>query len=181
MGTATETKDHFKSVLTSSTAQMVIDADAINLIAADAELKEQLPKNAILTPHPKEFERLVGPWKNDQEKLKRLGLLAQNHQLICVLKGAHTAIALPDGHIWFNSSGNPGMATAGSGDVLTGIIGGLLAKGYAPESAALLGVYAHGRAADLQSEFLSTPFMLASDIINGLNWVWREIENAAQK
>ena len=181
MGTATETKDHFKSVLTSSTAQMVIDADAINLIAADAELKKQLPKNAILTPHPKEFERLVGPWKNDQEKLKRLGLLAQNHQLICVLKGAHTAIALPNGHIWFNSSGNPGMATAGSGDVLTGIIGGLLAKGYAPESAALLGVYAHGRAADLQSEFLSTPFMLASDIINGLNWVWREIENAAQK
>ena len=181
IGTATETKDYLQSVLNSSKAQMVIDADAINLIANHTELKNKLPQNTILTPHPKEFERLVGPWKNDQEKLERLGFLAQNHQIICVLKGAHTAIALPSGHIWFNSSGNPGMATAGSGDVLTGIIGGLLAKGYTPESAALLGVYAHGRGADLLRKSLSAPFMLASDLINGLNMVWREIENMTRK
>jgi len=135
-----------------------------------------LPKNSILTPHPKEFERLLGPWKNDQQKLGRLTDFAEKHQFICILKGAHTAIALPNGSIWFNSTGNPGMATAGSGDVLTGVIGGLLAKGYSPETAALLGVYAHGKAADAQIKTLAPPFLLASDIIEGLNSVWLEME-----
>jgi NAD(P)H-hydrate epimerase len=181
LGTDSETKDFLETFFTENNAQMVIDADAINLIAAHPEWIDKLPKNTILTPHPKEFERLVGAWKDDKEKLERLSHFAQKNQLICVLKGAHTAIALPDGKIWFNSSGNPGMATAGSGDVLTGIIGGLLAKAYTPETAALLGVYAHGRAADLQCQFLSPPFMLASDIIDGLNEVWKEMENSAQK
>ncbi len=130
-------------------------------------------------PHPKEFERLVGTWKNKEEKLQRLINFTQEHQIICVLKGAHTAIAFPDGNIWFNSSGNPGMATAGSGDVLTGIIGALLAKGYTPEQAALLGVYVHGRAADIQVKSLAPAFLIASDIINGLNDVWKEMEKTA--
>ena len=181
IGTAAETKDYLQSVLASGTTQMVIDADAINLIAAHPEWIDKLPPNTILTPHPKEFERLVGPWENDKDKLERLRHFVQKHQLICVLKGAHTGIALPDGNIWFNSSGNTGMATGGSGDVLTGIIGGLLAKDYTPEAAALLGVYTHGRAADLQRQFLSPPFMLASDIIDGLNGVWMEMENSTQK
>ena len=181
LGTHEQTQDFLDTVFTQSQAAMVIDADAINLIAAHPEWIDKLPKNTIFTPHPKEFERLVGAWKDDKEKLERLSHFAQKNQLICVLKGAHTAIALPSGKIWFNSSGNPGMATAGSGDVLTGIIGGLLAKAYTPETAALLGVYTHGRAADLQSQFLSPPFMLASDIIDGLNEVWKEMENSAQK
>jgi ADP-dependent NAD(P)H-hydrate dehydratase / NAD(P)H-hydrate epimerase len=130
-------------------------------------------------PHPKEFERLVGTWKNKEEKLQRLINFTQEHQIICVLKGAHTAIAFPDGNIWFNSSGNPGMATAGNGDVLTGIIGALLAKGYTPEQAALLGVYVHGRAADIQVKSLTPAFLIASDIINGLNDVWKEMEKTA--
>ncbi|MBL6665982.1 MAG: NAD(P)H-hydrate dehydratase [Flavobacteriaceae bacterium] len=176
LGTHSETQHFLNSVFTQSQAAMVIDADAINLLAAQPELLKKLLPNSILTPHPKEFERLIGRWKDDQEKLERLRDFVQNNQLICILKGAHTAIALPDGNIWFNSSGNPGMATAGSGDVLAGIIGGLLAKGYTPESAALMGVYAHGRAADLQGQLLSYPFMLASDIINGLNEVWMEME-----
>ena len=178
IGTAAETKDYLQTVLVSGITQMVIDADAINLIAAHSEWIDKLPPNAILTPHPKEFERLVGPWENDKDKLELLRNFVQKHQLICVLKGAHTSIALPDGSIWFNSSGNPGLATAGSGDVLTGVIGGLLAKGYTPEAAALLGVYTHGRAADLQRKSLSTTFMLASDIIDGLNGVWMEMENS---
>ena len=181
VGTATETKNYLQSVLISCKAQVVIDADAINLIAAHPELRTHLPKIPFLPPNPKEFERLVGSWKNDRDKIKRLSNFSKNHQLICVLKGAHTAIALPDGNIWFNSSGNPAMATPGSGDVLTGIIGGLLAKGYTPKSAALLGVFAHGRAADLKAKSISSPFLLASDIINGLNGVWLEAEIEGKK
>ena len=142
MGTNSEAKKYLESVLTSSSAQMVIDADAINLIAEHPKLKEMLPKNSIITTHPKEFERLVGSWKTEQEKLKLLIQFSANHNLICILKGAHSAIALPDGNIWFNGSENPAMATAGSGDVLTGIIGGLLAKGYNPIEASLMGVFA---------------------------------------
>lgn len=181
LGTDSETKDFLETFFTENNAQMVIDADAINLIALHPEWISKLPKNTILTPHPKEFEKLVGTWKDDKDKLERLTGFSQQNQLICILKGAHTAIALADGNIWFNSSGNPGMATAGSGDVLTGIIGGLLAKGYPPETAALLGVYAHGRAADIRRKSLSIPFMLASDIIDGLNGVWKEMENTVRK
>lgn len=181
IGTTSETKAFLHSLISENEAQLVIDADALNLLSTEKKWIDLLPKNSILTPHPKEFERLVGTWKNDEEKLLLLTEFSQKHQLICVLKGAHTAIALPDGTVWFNSSGNPGMATAGSGDVLTGIIGGLLAKGYPPIDAALLGVYAHGRAADHQSNTFSPPFMLASDIIDGLNQVWMEMEKTINK
>ena len=181
MGTNSDAKKFLESVLTSSSAQMVIDADAINIIAEHPKLKEILPKNSIITPHPKEFERLVGSWKTEQEKLKLLIQFSANHNLICILKGAHSAIALPDGNIWFNSSGNPAMATAGSGDVLTGIIGGLLAKGYTPMEASLMGVFAHGYSADILCESISPAFMLASDLINGLNSVWRKFENKSKE
>ena len=181
IGTTSETKAFLHSLISEKQARLVIDADALNLLSTEKDWIDQLPKNSILTPHPKEFERLIGTWKNDEEKLLLLTEFSQRHQLICVLKGAHTAISLPDGTVWFNSSGNPGMATAGSGDVLTGIIGGLLAKGYPPIDAALLGVYAHGRAADHQLHALSPTFMLASDIIGGLNQVWIEMEKTMNK
>ena len=177
MGTNSEAKKYLESVLISSSAQMVIDADAINIIAEHPKLKKMLPKNTIITPHPKEFERLVGSWKTEQEKLKLLNQFSVNYNIICVLKGAYSAIALPDGDIWFNSSGNPAMATAGSGDVLTGIIGGLLAKGYKPIEASQMGVFAHGYSADILCESISPAFMLASDLIMGLNSVWRKFEN----
>ena len=120
----------------------------------------------------------MGSWKNDQEKMERLSQFSQKNQLICVLKGAHTAIAFPNGTFWFNSTGNPGMAKAGSGDVLTGIMGALLAKGYPPQVAALLGVYAHGRSGDIQSQSHSSSFLIASDLICGLNKVWKEMEQS---
>ncbi len=176
MGITPETEGFLNSFFEKSKAQMIIDADAINVLAMHKKWMDVLPKNSILTPHPKEFERLIGPWKTDQQKLERLTHFAQKHEFICILKGAHTAIALPDGTVWFNSTGNPGMATAGSGDVLTGIVGGLLARGYSPESAAILGVYAHGKAADDQTKTLAPPFLLASDLIEGLNTVWRDLE-----
>jgi len=177
MGTAPETKDYLQSIFATSQTQLVIDADAINLLAMHSELLQLLPQNTILTPHPKEFERLAGHWKNESEKLELLTRFAQQNQIICLLKGAHTVIALPDGTLYFNSSGNPAMATAGSGDVLTGIIGALLTKGYSPEKAALLGVFAHGQAGDIKAQTLAAPFLIASDIIDGLNPVWKAMQS----
>lgn len=126
---------------------LVIDADALNIIAQN-QWQDRLCPNSILTPHPKEFERLVGRTANHFERLKRLREVAELWQCVVVLKGAHTAIACPDGTVYFNSTGNPYMGTGGSGDILTGIIAGLLAQQYPPNIAALLGVFYHGQAAD---------------------------------
>lgn len=114
-------------------------------------MSELIPENTILTPHPKEFERLVGKWQNDYEKLDKLLAYSQQHKCVIVLKGSYTAIAY-QGKIWFNMSGNPALATAGSGDVLTGIITALLSQGYPSLEASLMGVYIHGRTADLAIE-----------------------------
>ncbi|MBL7827165.1 MAG: NAD(P)H-hydrate dehydratase, partial [Saprospiraceae bacterium] len=148
---------------------LVLDADALNLISEHPEILNSVPPHSILTPHPKEFERLFGASANDFERSRLQCDMAQKYQVVIVLKGAHTAVALPDGQCWFNSSGNPGMATAGSGDVLTGIITGLLAQGYAPEHAALLGVWLHGRAADLAVESSGRNHLIASDLINNFH------------
>lgn len=152
---------------------MVIDADALNNIsnAENRDVMKKIPKNAILTPHPKEFQKLLNKtWKNDYEKLSLLVQFAVNHEVIVCLKGANTAIALHDGTIHFNSSGNAGMATAGSGDVLTGMILALLAQGYAPQEAAILGVYQHGSAGDKAAANWSMTNMIASDIIENIRF-----------
>jgi len=149
----------------------VFDADALNLMSEHRELLPLLPPNAILTPHPKEFQRLLGrAWKDDFEKLSLLQSFAQQYQVIVCLKGAHTAVALPDGTIYFNSTGNPGMATGGSGDVLTGIITGLLTQGIPPHQAAIFGVYQHGAAGDRAANKCTQPALIASDIINEMGW-----------
>ncbi len=125
---------------------LVLDADALNILSKRKELLKKLSANTVLTPHPKEFERLFGADENSYDRLLKMQQLAKNLHLIIVLKGAYTRIALPDGSIYFNSTGNPGMATGGTGDVLTGILAGLLAQNLPPEKAALLGVYLHGLA-----------------------------------
>lgn len=155
---------------------VVMDADAITLLAKH-KTELNLPENSILTPHPAEFDRLVGPSLNGWQRLRKASDYAVKHQVILVLKGAHTVICAPDGKQFVNSSGNPGMATAGSGDVLTGIITALLAQKYEPLEAAILGVYCHGKAGDLAAETLSQTGMTASDIIAFLNPVFREFEN----
>lgn len=149
-------------------AKLVLDADAINVLASNHELLKFLPENTILTPHPKEFERLCGSSKNTFERLTLQRNFAQKHQCIMVLKDAITSIALPDGRVFFNTTGNPGMATGGSGDVLTGITTGILAQGYAPEIAALIAVYFHGKAGDHAALSLGENQLIASDIIQYL-------------
>lgn len=145
----------------------VLDADALNGIAIhlnESKLKVRFPANCILTPHPKEFDRLLGqPSANSYDRLKKAVSFARKHQVTVVLKGAHTAIAMPDGHVFFNQSGNVALATAGSGDALTGIIGSFLAQGYPAADAAILGVYLHGFCADLLAQEQLT--LLASDLI----------------
>ncbi len=155
------------------TIPMVLDADALNNFSTEKGRSaiKKIPENSILTPHPKEFKNLIGKsWKDDYEKLELLREFSIKNKLIVCLKGANTAVALPDGTIHFNSSGNAGMATAGSGDVLTGIIAALLAQGYEPKEAAILGVYQHGVAGDHAAEKFGMTSMMASDIVENIRF-----------
>lgn len=155
---------------------LVIDADGLNILAQNKTWLSFLPPNSILTPHPKEFERLAGKWANDFDKIEKQKAFAIRFKVIVVLKGAHTTICLPNGHCYFNSTGNPGMATAGSGDVLTGIITGLLAQHYAPEHAALLGVYLHGLAGDLAVRKTGLEALMAMDIVDSIGRAFKKIK-----
>ncbi|GAB3336270.1 bifunctional ADP-dependent NAD(P)H-hydrate dehydratase/NAD(P)H-hydrate epimerase [Larkinella ripae] len=170
IGTAPETLEMFRKLLAGVKKPMVIDADAINLLAKNRDLIDQIPKNSILTPHPKEFERLTRRWTSDYDKLGILRDFAQRNRFVVVLKGANTAIATPDGTTHFNSTGNPGMSTGGTGDVLTGILTALLAQGYDPVEAAVLGVFEHGRAGDRVAEQRGPIGLIASDVIEALRW-----------
>ena len=131
-----------------STLPLVLDADALNILSTNKEWLAYLPDNSILTPHPKEFERLFGKSANDFERNELQRNQAKALNSFIILKGANTCIACPDGTCYFNTTGNPGMATGGSGDVLTGIITGLLAQSYPVKDACILGVYLHGLAGD---------------------------------
>lgn len=147
---------------------VVIDADAINVISQHPDLIKLIPANSILTPHPGEFRRLFGRADNNFEERRLAIQKAKELQIIIVLKGRYTFIATPEGTGHFNSTGNPGMATGGSGDVLTGILTGLLARGYKPREAAIFGVYLHGLAADIATAELSEESLIAGDITNFL-------------
>lgn len=155
---------------------VVLDADALNLIASNNDLLARIPPHSILTPHPKEFDRIAGESNNSYERLIKAQTFAIEHKLIVVLKGAYTAICTPLGNVYFNDSGNPGMATAGSGDVLTGIILGLLAQGMEPETAAVSGVFLHGTAGDLAAIYRSEESMVAGDIIEMLGKAFKQIK-----
>ncbi|MDY0779893.1 NAD(P)H-hydrate dehydratase [Tenacibaculum sp. IB213877] len=144
---------------------VVIDADAINILANNMTLAKEIPENSILTPHIKEFDRLVGASENTLQRIEKLVEFAQEYHCIMVLKDAYTCIASPKGELFFNTSGNSGMATGGSGDVLTGIITGLLAQGYEPLHAAIIGVYHHGVAGDVAASKKGYHELIASDII----------------
>lgn len=147
---------------------IVIDADALNILAQNHDWLNKLPENSILTPHPKEFERLTEKAKSGYDRHLMQIDFSIKHKVIVVLKGAFTSITSPDGRCFFNSTGNPGMATAGSGDVLTGIILSLLSQGYEPLLAAIIGVYIHGTAGDFARDYLGEEALTASDIINNL-------------
>ena len=176
LGTHLESGMALEQLCQSTKSPMVIDADALNLIASSKQLLKLLPARSILTPHPKEFDRLAGESRNAYERLLKAKDFAEKHQVCVVLKGAYTAICTPAGKVYLNKSGNPGMATAGSGDVLTGIILGFLSQGMEPETAAVAGVYLHGAAGDLAATFHSEESMIASDILSMLGKAFKQIK-----
>ncbi len=155
---------------------MVVDADALNLIAADSGLRRSVPRGSVLTPHLGELRRLVGEWSSEEHKIDLASALAAEMDSIIVVKGPNTAIFDCGRSVVFNSTGNSGMAKGGSGDVLTGFITGLLARGYDPYSGAVLGVYLHGLAGDKAMEYFGAEAMNSGDIIEFLPEAWKEIE-----
>ncbi len=178
IGTAEETVQALKNLLENAKSRnmpVVLDADALNICGKHRDLLELLPENAILTPHPKEFERLTQKAENDFHRLQLLKEFSERYKVFVVLKGGNTAVATPNGKICFNSTGNPGMATGGTGDALTGIITSLLSQHYDALDAALLGVYLHGLAGDLAAEQLSQEAMLASDLIDQLGAAFKTL------
>lgn len=176
IGTEKETAQAIKLLLTEYAGPLVMDADAINILAENKTWLAFLPKGTILTPHPGEFDRLTGAHTNTYERFVTQRELAVKQGIYIVLKGAHTSIACPDGSVFFNSSGNPGMATGGSGDALTGIITALRAQNYNPQSACLLGVYLHGLAGDIAASIETQNGMSAGNIIEHLGGAWRMLE-----
>lgn len=177
IGTHPSTWKALEKLLQESRIPLVLDADALNLLSLNPGSLLQVPKNSILTPHPGEFKRLFGEDGDDYSRMMRLKDLAEFYGLVIVLKGAHTAVAGQDGSVWFNTTGNPGMATGGSGDVLTGILTGLVAQGYDPFVAARMGVYLHGLAGDIASESIGMEALTAGSIIGSLGKAFLQIHN----
>ena len=153
---------------------MVIDADALNILSENKALLKLLPKNAILTPHPGELKRLVGEWKNDYDKLEKVKKFSKKHEAVVIIKGAYS-ITVYGKKIYINTSGNPGMATAGSGDALSGVITGLLSQGYDPLLASVFGVYMHGKAGDNAASQTGYEAMMAGDIIDYLSETYLDL------
>jgi NAD(P)H-hydrate epimerase len=176
LGTHQQTAKAVEDLLTRAVCPMVIDADALNLIALHPDWKTLLSTNAIVTPHPVEFDRLAGSSSKGMERLDKARQWAIDNQCIVVLKGAYSAVINLVGEVWFNSTGNPGMATAGSGDALTGIILALLAQGYEPFDAARLGVYLHGLAGDVAANSFSQEFLTAGTLIDSLGAAFKKLK-----
>ena len=174
MGTDPDSRKALRTLLESARVPLVIDADALNMIAQDSDMLALVPPNSVLTPHPGEFRRLTSTERTDYQLMELQLEFAAKHNCILVLKGAYTSIALPDGRIYFNSTGNPGMATGGCGDVLTGMITALLAQGYEPANAAIIGVYLHGLAGDVALRIHSEESVIAGDVLMNIGRAYRE-------
>ncbi len=175
LGQHLESATALERLLKTTDKPLVLDADALNIIASNNDLISHIPSHSILTPHPKEFDRIAGESSCMEERLRKARSFAVSNKLCVVLKGAYTAVCTPEGNVYFNSTGNPGMATAGSGDVLTGIILGLLAEGIEPETAAVAGVFLHGAAGDLAAAYRSEESMIAGDITDMLGKAFKQI------
>jgi NAD(P)H-hydrate epimerase len=176
LGVSEQTAIAMLSQLRRTQCPIVVDADAINMIANHRAWLQQLPKGLIMTPHPKEFDRMEGHSADSYERLTKACNMAERLKGYIIVKGHYTAICQPDGHVLFNSTGNAGMATAGSGDVLTGILTGLLARGYKPQDACIVGVYLHGLAGDIAAQELGEESLTASDIINCLPKAFKRLK-----
>jgi NAD(P)H-hydrate epimerase len=164
IGTGSASTNMLNEWLNSASLPAIIDADALTILAREGWLSK-IPAQSIITPHIGEFDRLFGKHENNFERLQTQLNKSKELDIFIVLKGAHTRVSTPEGLLYINSTGNPGMATAGSGDVLSGIIGGLLAQGYEPLHAAMLAVYMHGLAGDVAAEARGADSIIARDII----------------
>lgn len=176
MGQETETQNAFFDFLHQQKQPIVIDADALNALAVYPKKLKMLPENSILTPHPKELERLIGKWNDEEEHIQKVRQFSEKYKVIMVVKGAPTQVIYQNQ--WFeNTTGNAALATAGSGDVLTGMITSLLAQGYPPLDAALLGVYLHGLTATLALPHTGTQAFIASTIIDYIGQAYLFLES----
>lgn len=178
VGTQTDTETALKKILQFYSGPIVIDADGLNILSENKTWLSFLPPSVILTPHVKEFERLAGKSSDDFDRLKMLREFSLKNKCIVILKGAYSTIAMPDGSLYFNTSGNPGLAKGGSGDALTGIILGLLTRGYNAPQSALIGTFIHGFAADRCAKKMSYESILANDVIEQLPRAFRKLEDA---
>lgn len=176
IGQGKESEAALLHLIENSCLPMVLDADALNILSRNPEWLYMLPKGSILTPHPGEFERLFGKAADRYHAISSVRAVAREQGVVIVLKGAYTVVISPDGNLYFNSTGNPGMATGGSGDVLTGIVLALLAQGYSSADAARVAVYAHGLAGDFAAKEKGETALVASDIIEALPKAWLSFE-----
>lgn len=174
MGTDPKTMEALESFLKRNKTPLVMDADGINILATNQSFLKLLPKQTVLTPHPKELERLIGKWSDDFDKLEKAKTFSKKHDIILVIKGAHT-ITVYDNMLYVNSTGNPGLATAGSGDVLTGIITGLISQGYDALLATVFGVYLHGKSADIAVEDYGYQSLIASHVVEYLGAAYLDL------
>ncbi len=177
IGVNQRTIDALEVLLKTCKSPLVLDADALNCIAARPALLQILPPQTIITPHIGEFDRLFGEHSNSEERLKKAIDMAKYYNIIIVLKGHYTVTVRPTGRVYFNSTGNPGMATAGSGDVLTGVIAAFVAQGYRPEHAATIGVFVHGLAGDLVTADYGEFGVVSTDIADYCGKAIRAIVN----
>ena len=181
VGLHEDTQITLKKILQYYTGKLIIDADGLNILSENRTWLNFLQPGTILTPHPKEFERLTEKHADDFERVKGAKHFSLKYNCILILKGAHTAIAMPDGNVFFNSSGNAGLAKGGTGDGLTGIILGLLSRGYNAPQSALIGTFIHGFAADLCVKKKSMESLLISDVIAQLPKAFKKLEGSILK
>lgn len=175
LGTDADTEKGLLKFLEAYDQPLVLDADALNIISRSPENLKLIPQKTIITPHPKEFERLFGSTENSFKRLELAKEKAQELNLYIILKDHHTQIVTPEKNVYYNITGNAGLAKGGSGDVLTGILTSLLAQGYSEEQTCILGVWLHGKAAEFASERDSKESMLPTDVINELGTVFEEL------
>ena len=176
LGQVVETQNALYQFLKTNRIPLVIDADALNIISKNKKLLALLQPKTIITPHPKELQRLIGKWDSEDEKMSKAVSFSKQYQIIIVMKGAPTRII--DGEtVYQNTTGNAALATAGTGDVLTGMISSLLAQSYEPISAAILGVYLHGLTANIAVPEIGYQSFIASDVIANIGKAFLSLES----
>lgn len=176
IGQSKESETALLNLIKNCSVPLVLDADALNILSNHHDWLSLLPQGSVLTPHPGEFERLFGKFPGRYHSIEAVRATARNKGIVIMLKGAYTTIIAPDANLYFNSTGNPGMATGGSGDVLTGIILSLVAQGYSSVDSARIAAYVHGLAGDLAAAELGETALVAGDIVASLPKAWQLLE-----